>query len=106
MGERFQGADVRLDIGVSGQCPLGDEPQAYRLEQLRYLVRIGAWVKRPGRLPPPHRVGEQFALSAVGGVGGRLEFGVALGVTPAVERDEQAVDAVTLVPPEVGDGAQ
>jgi hypothetical protein len=31
-GECLQGGDVRLRVGVSGQCPLGDEPQDDRLQ--------------------------------------------------------------------------
>ena len=68
---------MRLHVGVAGQCPLGDEPQGYRHQQLRYPVRIGAGVERPGRLPPSHRFGEQFTLSSVGGAGWRLEAGLA-----------------------------
>ncbi len=97
---------MRLHVGVSCQCPLGDESQDYRLQQLRYPVRVGIGVERPGRLPPPDCLGEQFALSAVGGAGGRLECGIALGVAPAVEGDEQAVDAAALMLAEVRDGAQ
>ena len=33
---------MRLHLGVSGQSPLGDEPQDYRLQQLRYPVRVDA----------------------------------------------------------------
>jgi hypothetical protein len=99
--ERVQGTGVRLPAGVSGQCPLGGEPQDYRLEQLRYPLRVGAGVERPGRLPPSRHAGEQFALAAVGGAGGRLESGVALGVAPAVQGDEQPVGPVMLVLAEV-----
>jgi hypothetical protein len=99
--ECVQGTDVRLH-----QCPLGGEPQDYRLEQLRYPFRVGAGVERPGRLPPSHRVSEQFALTAIAGADGRLESGVALGVAPTVQGHEQAVDAVLLVLAEVRDGAQ
>jgi hypothetical protein len=104
--ECVQGTDVRLHVDVSCQCPLGGEPQDYRLEQLRYPFRVGAGVERPGRLPPSHRVSEQFALTAIAGADGRLESGVALGVAPAVQGHEQAVDAVLLVLAEVRDGAQ
>jgi hypothetical protein len=40
--ECIQGTGVRLHVGVSGQCPLGDEPKDYRLQQLRYPVRVDA----------------------------------------------------------------
>ena len=71
-------------------------------------IRLGVCrgVERPGRLPPSHRVGKQLAQTGVGGAGGRLELGIALGVAPAVERDEQAVDVALLVPAEADDGAQ
>jgi hypothetical protein len=46
--ERLQGADVRPDVRVPGQCPLGGETQDYRHEQLRYPLRIGAGVENPG----------------------------------------------------------
>jgi hypothetical protein len=105
-GECLQGVGVCLHVGVSGQCSLGGEPQGYRLQKLCYPVRVGGGVERPGRLPPSDGVGEQVALSAVGGAGGRLESGIALGVAPAVEGDEQAVDAAGLVLAEVRDGAQ
>ncbi len=84
-GERVQGGDVRLRVGISGQCPLGDEPQDYRPEQLRYRLGVGAGVERPALLPPAYRVGEQAALAKVGGASGCLEAGVAQGVAPAVE---------------------
>ena len=58
---------MRPDVRVTGQCPLSGETQDYRHEQLRYLLRIGAGVEIPGRLPSSHRLGEQFALAAVGG---------------------------------------
>jgi hypothetical protein len=64
---------VGVDVGVSGERSLGDETEDDGLQQLRYPVRIGTGVERPGGLLPPDRVGEQFALSAVGGAGGRLE---------------------------------
>ena len=51
--ELVQGPGVRLHVGVSGQCPLGGEPQDDGLEQLRYPLRVGAGAERPGRLPPP-----------------------------------------------------
>src|ERR1700734_4010607 len=66
-------------------------------------LREGGGGERPPPLPASHGVGEQLALSAVGGAGGRLQPGIALGVAPAVEGDEQAVDAVALVLPEVRD---
>jgi hypothetical protein len=78
-GKCLQGVDVRLRVGVAGHCPLGGEPQGYRHQRLRYRVRVGAGVERPGRLPPSGGVGEQLALPAVGGAGGRLGPGVALG---------------------------
>ena len=40
--ECIQGTGVRLHAGVSGQCPLVGEPQDYRLQQLRYPVRVDA----------------------------------------------------------------
>src|ERR1700722_1873758 len=105
-GEGLQGADGRPAVRVPGQCMLGGETQAYRHEQLRYLLRIGAGVENPVRLPPSHRLGEQFALAAVGGEGSCLELWVALRVAPAVHGDQQAIDSVIPVLAEVLDGAQ
>ena len=92
---------MRLDVGVSCECSLGDEPQAYRLQQLHHPVRVGAGVERPGRLPSSDGVGEQFAIISRVGTGtpyllmlaGLIPLGVGMGaaMTPATAAITEAL---------------
>ena len=113
--ERLLSSDTRMSASTAPTCAFTSAlPAKARCATNPRVIDVRSWANASGsvsasKVPAAcHRVtaSENRRRSPAYEAPGRLELGVALGVTPAVEGDEEAVDVALAVTAETGDGAE